>query len=401
MNAKALFLSFSTGTLTLILTLQALSAETPPFQQINFRSGKTAGWVIERKKPQTSCSLIRENGDPLLRFETTLCDGSDNVLYAPLSRIPDAGPFAVKRKLTLRLSALGPLRKEDNASVRIIFSRKRIPAGWLVLRSPDGRSGIDGAIPGGGTRCRDLTFTADLPENIDSDIRLFFFLRSKSGKASLLLKKAELSVSEEKRHLLTTGWKANIVPLDSGELKVSIAPGDVRSGRITLKNETGKTVLEKSIRDASTLRLPLAEKGWYEAEAEVEYRDGSRIVSKAAAAVVGPALPEEIHRNSKYGFSPISMPEDLALYAGCRWYWHIWNINLYKRGADGKVTGHMPDWERKEYEEWKRSKIAYHHVFGGNFPDWIADPKKRGIKCAPADWKGFYDVVKAWAEVHS
>lgn len=117
--------------------------------------------------------------------------------------------------------------------------------------------------------------------------------------------------------------------------------------------------------------------------------------------MVGPALPEEIHRNSKYGFSPISMPEDLALYAGCRWYWHIWNINLYKRGADGKVTGHMPDWERKEYEEWKRSKIAYHHVFGGNFPDWIADPKKRGIKCAPADWKGFYDVVKAWAEVHS
>ncbi len=401
MNAKALFLSFSTGTLTLILTLQALSAETPPFQQINFRSGKTAGWVIERKKPQTSCSLIRENGAPLLRFETTLRDGSENVLYAPLSRIPDAGPFAVKRKLTLRLSALGPLRKEDNASVRIIFSRKRIPAGWLVLRSPDGRSGIDGAIPGGGTRCRDLTFTADLPENIDSDIRLFFFLRSKSGKASLLLKKAELSVSEEKRHLLTTGWKANIVPLDSGELKVSIAPGDIRSGRITLKNETGKTILEQSIRDASTLRLPLAEKGWYEAEAEVEYRDGSRIVSKAAAAVVGPALPEEIHRNSKYGFSPISMPEDLALYAGCRWYWHIWNINLYKRGADGKVTGHMPDWERKEYEEWKRSKIAYHHVFGGNFPDWIADPKKRGIKCAPADWKGFYDVVKAWAEVHS
>ena len=167
MNKKNLFLSLSTGMLTLILMQQTLSAETQPFQEMNFRSGKTAGWVIERKKPQTTFSLIRENGAPLLRFETTLRDGSENVLYAPLSRIPDAGPFAVKRKLTLRLSALGPLRKEDNASVRIIFSRKRIPAGWLVLRSPDGRSGIDGAIPGGGTRCHDLTFTADLPENID------------------------------------------------------------------------------------------------------------------------------------------------------------------------------------------------------------------------------------------
>ena len=401
MNAKAIFLALSAGTLSLFLTPQALCAETAPFQEMNFRSGKTQGWVIERKKPQTSYSLIRENGVPLLRFETTLRDGSEAILYAPLSRIPAASPYAVKRRLTLRLSALGPALPEDNASVRIIFSRKRIPAGWLVLRGTDGKRGIDGTIPGGGAQCRDLTFTTDLPADIDPDIRLFFFLRSKSGKASLLLRKAELSVSEEKRHQLTTGWKANIVPLDSGELKLSIAPGEVRSGHFTLKNETGKTILEQTIRTAAPLRIPLREKGWYEAEAAVNYKDGSRIVTKATAAVVGPALPDEIHRNSKYGFSPISMPEDLALYAGCRWYWHIWNINLYKRGADGKVTGHMPDWERKEYEEWKKSKIAYHHVFGGNFPDWIADPKKRGIKCAPADWKGFYDVVKAWAEVHS
>ena len=110
---------------------------------------------------------------------------------------------------------------------------------------------------------------------------------------------------------------------DSGKICVELAdPDNLLAAEAVLRDETGKELSRKPIKAVDSVVLP--SRGYYGFDIAARYADGSKITTSASAAVLGPEIPEESRKKSRFGAMIVNGGASrFTRKIGGRWDWRF------------------------------------------------------------------------------
>jgi len=224
--------------------------------------------------------------------------------------------------------------------------------------------------------------------------RLVLWVDPASGKGEFLLEKLKIDETDVVNQKIATGEDGNTFFGDSGSLTVRwFAPGELLDGKLTVRDEEQK-ILQKTVIPAGTKETSviLPGPGFYEVVASARYKDGSELSSDATAGVVGPRIPEEVRKQSRYGVMRVHASGDWAKEIGSNIDWGFWTLDAVAPGPDGRLVSHFqkPASNRRDF-------LVFSGM-NGVFPTFLQSERaKNHYLFPPKDWKLYSEAVEVWA----
>lgn len=198
----------------------------------------------------------------------------------------------------------------------------------------------------------------------------------------------------------TSAAKGNIFTANSGEITLSILSGDqVTGGTVVFKDEQGQITGKQIIPSGETrVNVPLAQKGFYQLDADITFASGKTVHAETTAAVVGSLLDDAIRNQSRLGLWTVQGDRDLVLAAGARWNRAMTTIkDLPENFAHSESA---PDPQAKP--PFDMSGFTYEGVISFGLPLWLMDSEPEAHKGfgnpfrTPKNWDTLSDLVKAF-----
>ncbi|HEX2949357.1 MAG TPA: carbohydrate binding domain-containing protein, partial [Armatimonadota bacterium] len=207
-----------------------------------------------------------------------------------------------------------------------------------------------------------------------------------------------INIEPIEKHQFITGVSGNVFTTDNGTVTVKMVnPQQIVQGSIRLCNESGTLLQEIPAPTGSeSLLVQLPHRGFYALEAFAQYTDGSKITTRSTAAVIGPVIPDQLWKQSRFGIVTVSGDPTLVAAAGGHWDWWFDGVASYRVNADGNPV--PPIGSSPGIQGNNRGLLQTIYTLGGSLPNWLqpANPEKGAIY-PPIDWEQYRKLICAYA----
>ncbi len=229
-----------------------------------------------------------------------------------------------------------------------------------------------------------------LPPGQASGKMMIFLSSAKDGE--LQIQSLDITETGTDRTRFISNSPGHIIPAESGEVTVRFPdPEHLVKATLSAEDEEGRPVFSETVPPgAATGVFRLNRRGFYTLKTEVVRRNGTRIVDTATAAVVGPALPEEIRRQSRYGICLVNATPEWGKELGFSMHYNSWGLREIRRKPDGSLC-----YQRDPGRPVNSRAMARHAALFG-FPKFLSGGKPDGGLYPPDDWNTLAEAVRLY-----
>ena len=333
-----------------------------------------------------------ESGKGALLLEVRQKSNKTVEISGPEMKLPGGGPFISSRRIILSLKM-----KFSDAPDHLLEIRFRQNNGrWSRAVSPHSNWNtlIDPQKIKEWTKWKQADGAGSLEPDVESG-RLIFLVKPNAGHGRILIEQIVLSDIRTQNHLFLSKEKDHIFNTDSAEMKIRYAePEHIVSGSVTVSDEENRKLDEiLIIPGTQTAVYRMKDRGFYQFTADAVYADGKRIHSRCSAAVLGPALREDVRRNSRFGLCRIWGSSDFIRKIGSNMDYGSWHLDGVRPDASGALH-----FDGRSGSVWS-SESTWHAAMFSPLPKYLLkkeDRNKTGL-LPPENWNRLAEAVRVWA----
>ncbi len=349
-----------------------------------------AEWTSENKA-RTTIEGLKETAE--LKFTFTPPPGNVKpvFIYGPSFQIPAEEKFLQQR--WLRLS--GEYRVEglaDSEAGLCVLARNQAQQPFWLTSGQMVKNNQFSLALAAAAEWKTIEVLIRLPQQTP-DARLYLQVTGKAG--TVWLRGLRISLKEEKAHLFS-GGEQGVFFADQGDLSLEWAdPDKIKTAKVVFRDEQGQVREEVPVAAGTAqTRLPLPRRGYFALEAAAEYADGTTLITKTTAAVLGEPLAADIRSGSRYGLMTVNGDKSFVARLGGRWDWSFFPLEKLPEVGDAPAQP-LPAEPAKPRDPERTPIVAG----GGTLPDWLQPELTQGKGLyPPRDWDKFARSVELWAK---